>query len=185
MVDENQIIRSCQAGRLEDFTVLYDRYVRKIYDFIYYKTHHKETAEDLVSETFFRALDRIGTFDPGRGTFQAWLYQIARNQVIDHYRRQRPTADIEDAWDLGSGEDVARDTGMRLELEAVREAMRSLKPAEREIITLRLWQEMGYDEIAAALGKSEEAAKMAYSRAIRSLRGRVSLAALIVLISAL
>ena len=86
--DEFAIVQSCQKGSVEDFGRLYDLYIKKIYNFIYYKTHHQETAEDLVSIVFTKALKKINTFD-NSGTFSAWLYRIARNTVIDHYRTKK------------------------------------------------------------------------------------------------
>ena len=86
----------------DDFGKLYDQHVKKIYEFIYFKTHHKETAEDLTSVTFMKALSNIESFDEKKASFKTWLYRIARNTVIDHYRMKRETADLEDAWDLRS-----------------------------------------------------------------------------------
>jgi len=60
-----------QKENLENFSALYDKYVRKIFNFIYYKTHHKETAEDLTSRTFIKALANINSFDSGRESFPA------------------------------------------------------------------------------------------------------------------
>src|SRR6056297_2278284 len=86
---ESQAINNCQQGQLDSFNWLYERYIKKIYNFIYYKTMHQETAEDLTSQTFIKALNKINSFDSEQGTFQAWLYKIARNTVIDHYRTQK------------------------------------------------------------------------------------------------
>ena len=88
---EGEILREYQAGNLEHFGEIYDVYIKKIYNFIYYKTHHKETAEDLTSETFRKALSNIKSFDTHRA-FSSWLYRIAQNTVIDHYRTYRANA---------------------------------------------------------------------------------------------
>jgi len=106
MDNEKDIIVSCQQGDLEKFSWLYDKYIKKIYDFIYFKTTHKETAEDLTSQTFFKALEKIKTFNSDKGTFSAWLYQIARNTVIDHYRTMKKTVDIDDVWDMAEDQDI-------------------------------------------------------------------------------
>src|SRR3989339_340635 len=118
---EEAAIKKCQAGDPEQFGVLYDKYIKKIYDFIYYKTHHRETAEDLTSKTFMKALQNIGGFDLGRGTFQAWIYQIARHTVIDHYRTAKSDANIEDVWDLSGHDDLERDIDAKNKLEKVKE----------------------------------------------------------------
>lgn len=166
---EKEIIAACQAGATERFGELYDAYVKKIYNFIYYKTHHKETAEDLVSETFRKALSHITTFDNSR-SFSAWLYQIARNTVIDHYRTFHAVGNIDDVWDLAGTTDIERDADVKLRLDQISRYIKDLPAHQREIITLRLWESMSYKEIAEIVGKSENTCKMTFSRAIRDLR---------------
>jgi RNA polymerase sigma-70 factor, ECF subfamily len=174
--DETKIILACQEGRLEEFGRLYDAYIKKIYDFIYYKTTHKETAEDLTSATFMKALEKIKTFSSGKGTFQAWLYQIARHTVIDHYRTKKEAVDIADIWDLAGKEDIEQDLDVKAKLADVEKHLANLKSEQRDIIIMRVWQELSYREIAETLGKSEASCKMAYSRAITTLRQYITLA---------
>ncbi|MEK9181005.1 MAG: sigma factor [Patescibacteria group bacterium] len=76
---ESELIIACQKGELENFGQLYDQYIDKIYRFIYYRTRHKETAEDLTAQTFQKALEGVCGYNAGRGRFSSWLYQIARN----------------------------------------------------------------------------------------------------------
>lgn len=168
--NESEIILACKAGDSRRFSELYDQYIEKIYRFIYYKTHHKEIAEDITSVTFMKALERLDTFNPAKAQFSTWLYQIARNTVIDHYRSHKPTSAIEDAWDLEDKTDTIRDVDLGMTLESVQKYMKVLKPAQRDIIILRIWQELSYEEIAAIIGSTEAASKMQFSRAIRALR---------------
>lgn len=174
--NDNSIIIRCQKGDMEQFGLLYDKYIRKIYDFIYYKTHHKETAEDLTSKSFMKAVDKLNTFNIDKGTFQAWIYQIARNTVIDYYRIKKIDANIEDVWDLSSDEDLARDIDSREKLKSVKEYLTILKSEQRDIVIMRVWQGMSHQEIATILGKSEASVKMNYSRTIRTLREKMPLA---------
>ncbi len=167
---EIKIIQSCQAGDTAEFGKLYDKYIKKIYDFIYYKTHHKQTAEDLTSEAFFKALRSIERFKTDAGTFQAWLYQIARNTVIDHYRTHKSTNDIEDAWDIGTTEDYQRDIDNKQLLEEVQQYLHELTSEQRDIIVMRIWDELSYSEIAEALDKSEASCRVMFSRTINKLR---------------
>lgn len=183
MTDE-QLISACQRGDADSFGRLYDAYVRRIYDFVYYRTHHRETAEDLTSDVFLRAFAKIGDFDAAKGTFSAWLYRIARNRVIDHYRTAKPVDDIEDVWDLlRSGADVARDAEARERLRAVEGHLAALPAAQRDVVIMRAWDGLSYAEIAETLGKSESACKMSFSRAVAALRKHMPLAALILLLT--
>src|SRR6476619_3250009 len=115
-MDERAAIEASIKGDTARFADLYDAYVRAIYNFIYYKTHHMETAEDLTSETFFKALKNIHQFDTSR-SFRSWLYTIAHNTVRDHYRAARPTTDIEDVWDLAGEDNMVRDTETKMALK--------------------------------------------------------------------
>lgn len=181
--DENELVRRAQGGDAEAYGTIYDLYAPKLYRFIYYKVHHRETAQDLLSETFMKSLKAIGRFDPERGTVSSWLYSIARNAVIDHYRTVRPESDLEDAWGLDSGSDVARDAETALKLEAVRGHLAALSAMEREILTMRVWGEMSHAEIAAALGKTEDACKVAFSRAVAKLKKAMPLATFILFLT--
>ena len=168
---ESEIIARCQQGDLREFGRLYDEYVRKVYQFVYFKTHHRETAEDLTSVVFLKALENIQSFDPKKAPFKAWLFRIARNSVIDHYRAHKETVDLEDAWELKDKQDVARDVEMELTIQSVQKYMQKLKPDQREIVLLRVWGDHSFKEIATITGKSEAAAKMMFKRTLDTLRG--------------
>lgn len=167
--NEEDLIRAAQSGNNEAFGYLYDRHIRVIYDFVYYRTRHKETAEDLTSQTFFKALRSIQSVDPSK-PFISWLYKIAHNTVLDHYRTRKFTEDIDEVFDLSDGTDVVQSLDTVRETEKVQKYLASLSPVERDVVILRVWQEMPYKEIAAMIGKTEASCKMIYSRSIKKLR---------------
>lgn len=179
MTNELDLISQAQAGDSAAFGKLYDAYIKKIYDFVYYKTMHKETAEDLTSQSFLKAYKRLNTFKGDKGTFQAWMYQIARNTVIDHYRAQRPTTDIEDAWGLADKTDIAMDAVNKDLIEQVKQELNNFTAEQREIIILRVWQGLSYAEIAAITGKSENNCKVIFSRTLNKLRQSPNFAAVL------
>jgi RNA polymerase sigma-70 factor, ECF subfamily len=185
MNDDSVYVAECKKGDTQAFGILYDRYIEKIYRFIYYKTFVQETAEDLTSDVFKKAFEKIHSFNEVKGTFSAWIYRIARNAVIDYYRTQKRTVPIEDAFDLGEEDDTIKDHDTSLMMKRVREFMKALSPRQREIITLRLWEERSYKEIADLIGGSEDSAKMAFSRAMKELREKCGPLALILLLSLL
>ncbi len=174
---ELDLVRAAQGGNSSAFGSLYDAYIRKIYDFIYYKTLHRDTAEDIASEVFMKAWKNIARFE--NGSFAAWLYAIARNAVTDYYRRHKNLIDIEDCWDLTKDSDPIQELDDNLQIGAIREAMRELKSRDREIIMMRLWLDLPFKEIAERLGLQEGAVKMAFSRAITCLKSKVPLLTLI------
>jgi RNA polymerase sigma-70 factor (ECF subfamily) len=170
MKTDSELVAAFQAGQIEALGELYDRYVAKIYRFVYYKTQHKESAEDIISSVFFKVNKNLVSFDNESGTFQAWLYRIARNAIIDFYRSRKDERGIEDIWGLSDNKDVARDTDIRIALEKIDVYLSALSAEQREIIILRLWQGLSHGEIAELMGKSEASIKMSFSRSLRELR---------------
>ncbi len=182
--DEAALIRSCQAGNLADFDPLYTHYMKPIYGFIYRRTLDRQTAEDITSITFIKALEKIGSYRGDRGVFAAWLYSIARNAITDHFRTAHPHTDIEDAWDLSSDEDVAGKVRDRMSHAELRKALQKLKPAQREIVILRLWDGLSYKEIAQVTGKTEGNCKVIFSRTLDTLRAELPLLVFLALLLA-
>lgn len=179
-MNEKQALKQCQKGELDAFDILYDLYIDAIYRFIFYKTHHRETAEDLTSVTFMKALENLQKYKEESASFKTWLYQIARNTVIDHYRTSHPTGDIEDAWELRSDDDVEAQTDLTLKLETVKAELAKLSAEQREVVTLRVWGDHSFKEIAQITGKSEAACKMSFKRTVGKLGNQMTLLALFI-----
>lgn len=168
-MDELQIIKACQNGELTNFTQLYDSYHQTIYRFIYYRIHHRETAEDLTSTVFIKALENIGQFKPNKGTFSAWIYRIARNAIIDHVRATRGTDDITLAFDLSDNTNIPRDFDNREQLQKVWRYLKDLDAKQRDIVIMRIWDGLSHREIAETLSMTEASVKMAFSRTMSKL----------------
>lgn len=169
-ITESQIIEACQQGNLDEFGELYRRYVEKIYRFVYYRVNEKETAQDLTSQAFFKALKSIQRFQMSKGSFSSWLYQIARRTVIDHQRQARPTVALEQIAAQAANHDMAQTLDNQQNLAQVEKFLNQLTPAQKEIIIMRLWDELPYKEIAALTGKSEAGCKMLLARGLRKIR---------------
>lgn len=168
---EQELIDSCREGDADAFGLLYDAYAREIYKFVFYKTSHRETAEDIVSQVFTNAWKNLSGYR-GDG-FRAWLYGIARNAIMDHYRQLRPSDDIDDHQDLAAPSDPAAELDQKLAQAKAGELLSALTAEERDILIMRFWQEMEFREIASVLGKKEGAVKMKAYRALSSLRNRL------------
>lgn len=180
-MQESTLIDRAKEGDSQAFAKLYDAYVRQIYDFIYYKTHHKETAEDLTSDTFMRALERIGQFESGR-PLKPWLYRIAQNIVIDHYRKSSRETVVEDVWDIPDDGDALLDTETRDHVRELKGHLKNLSSVQRDILTLRLWQGLSYKEIALIVDKEEANCKVIYSRTLKSLQSEMAGAIMLLLL---
>lgn len=168
---EDELILACQSGDTQAFGELYDAYVRKLYDFVYYKTSRREIAEDLTSVVFTKALQNIHKYQKtDTGSFGGWLYSIARNTIIDHYRSVRPNDAIDDAFDLPHHARIEERTEAAIQIEKIQDYLKTLPSIQRDIILMRVWQELPYRTIAAAVGKTEDNCKVIYSRAMKELR---------------
>jgi len=166
------LVERAQGGDVEAFGELYDRYVDTVYRYLLFRVGSQALAEDLTSETFLRALRRIGSVSWQGRDLGAWLVTIARNLAADHfksgrYRLEVATADMRDA-------DRAEDGPEGAVLDAITHetllaAVRELGAEQQECIVLRFLQNMSVAETAAAMGKNEGAIKALQYRAVRSL----------------
>jgi RNA polymerase sigma-70 factor, ECF subfamily len=175
-------VKECQQGNLADFGVIYDLFIQRIYDYLYYRTRHKQVAEDLTSLTFTKALQNIKAYDEQKGEFSAWIYRIARNALIDHYRAHRSTSNIDEAWEVKTDSNLESDLDAQTKLEEVREYLDQLNPEHRELVVMRVWDNLSYNEIAAITGKTESSLKMSMSRILAKLRNEVVAAIALLLI---
>lgn len=170
------VVERAQNGDVNAFGELYDRYVDTVFKYIYFRVGSRPLAEDLTSETFLRALRRIGSVTWQGRDLGAWLVTIARNLIADHYKSGRyrleiATADMLDA----DSEDSAREgrpeaeVMERLTNATLLEAVKKLNPEQQECIVLRFLQGLSVTETAQAMGKNEGAIKALQYRAVRSL----------------
>lgn len=166
------LVERAQAGEADAFGRLYDQYSDTVYRYIYYRVGGKATAEDLTSETFLRALRRIGTFTWQGRDFGAWLVTIARNLVADHFKSSRfrlevTTGEMLDANEVErSPEDSVLES---LSNAALLDAVKRLNPQQQECVTLRFLQGLSVAETARVMGKNEGAIKTLQYRAVRTL----------------
>lgn len=168
---DHELWQSAKAGDRSAFGALYDQHVREIYAYVYRRVLHKETAEDLTSVVFTKALDKLSQFhDRGEGSFVAWLYTIARTTVIDDIRLRGRTIALKDDAELPERTASARRMEAAVDAHAVLAALETLSATQRDIVLLRLWDERTFRDVATIVGKSEASCKMHYARALKLLR---------------
>jgi RNA polymerase sigma-70 factor (ECF subfamily) len=168
------LVERAQSGDAEAFGLLYDRYVDQVYRYIAYRVASAAVAEDLTSETFLRALRRIGSFTWQGRDVGAWFTTIARNLVADHYKsgRYRLELTTEDVTDSGTAPTIEGPERAVLEgmtNKVLLEAVKKLNAEQQECIVLRFLQGMSVSETAQVMGKNDGAVKALQYRAIRTL----------------
>lgn len=164
---DGELVRAAQQDRAA-FGALYERYVDRIYSYLYYRTASAADAEDLTARVFVRALGRLDEFEERGLPFGAWLFTIAHNLVANYHRdrSRRPTAPLD-----GTTEPAAPSPFLAAEnAEAVQQAIATLPPERQHLILLKYGQGMSNADIGRALGKSEGAVKSLLRRTLAALR---------------
>lgn len=166
------LVELARTGDKDAFGLLYDHYHVSVYRFIYYRTRSTTLAEDLTSETFFRALRSMNNFRWQGRDFGAWLMTIARNLTTDHFKagRTRLETTTEDMGVHDSTTEGPEHAVMAsLTNEVLVEAMKELPPEQRDCLVMRFLQGLSISETAKALGRSDGAVKQLQLRGVRNL----------------
>ena len=164
------LVRQAQTGDSAAFAQLYDAYVERVYRYIYFRVSDVPTAEDLTSEVFLKAWQNLGRYQSADVPFLAWLYRIARNQVIDFYRSQKETTSLEDTVPV-SVDVRALDAQVSnvFELQALRDSLQLLTEEQQQVLILRFIAGLPTRNIAQMLGKQEGAVRALQMRGLQAL----------------
>lgn len=157
----------------------YDLYAEKLYRYVFLRVNSKETTQDLVSNVFLKTWDYIRKEKIPIKNYQAFLYRVAHNLLVDYYKEKSRAAVSLEELNYNPGV-LAQDSNLteishnKLEMEKVKKAMEKLKPEYREIISLRFVADLSIKEIAQVQEKSENAVSILIHRAIKELRQMLS-----------
>lgn len=173
--EQEMVVRAQEDPNM--FAPLYDQYFAKIYSYVYHRVHNTQLAEDLVSETFYKALANIDRFRWQERSFACWLYTIARNQIVDNYRKKTPLLMDDDAVKELVAPDKEDPEVKALQNSAAEEllaAIYTLSPDQQDALLLRFREGLRLKEIAEVLGKNEGAVKSLLFRGLKSLRRKLN-----------
>lgn len=153
---------------------LFERHQREIYRYFYYRIGDVHTAEDLTSEVFLRAIQALPDIRPEQISFQAWLFQIARNLSIDYYRKTKGRQDqiLEEQMNI-LNEHAEHTADLGLTGQKLRDALAELPENQRDVIIMRFVAGMPVREVAEVLQKSEDAIKSLQRRGLQALRDKL------------
>ena len=166
------LVELARGGDAEAFGQLFDHYHASVYRFVYYRVGSVAVAEDLTSETFFRALRSIGSFRWQGKDFGAWLTTIARNLTTDHFKAGRTRLEHStDNMTPHEGSTEGPETAVLASVanEALLGALKQLPPEQQECLVMRFLQGLSIAETAKVLGRSDGAVKQLQLRAVRNL----------------
>jgi len=174
-LDDSELISLIKKGELEVFGILYERYLSLIYRYIRCRVSEDHSAEDLTEVIFLKAFEALDRYQERGWPFSAFLYQIARNQLADHYRSQPNEVSLDEAQDLESTDaDMDERVMVDEKVRVLQEALEELPEDYQEVIRLRLLLDLTTTEVAVHLNRSEGAIRILLHRAITALRKQVS-----------
>ncbi|MBL8134410.1 MAG: sigma-70 family RNA polymerase sigma factor [Anaerolineae bacterium] len=172
-LSDSELVVLARGGDKEAFGVLYERYLNKIYNYVYYRTGNHHDAEDVTARVFFRAMSHIEQYTERGVPFQAWLYRIAHNLVANWHRdRGRRKVIPLDEYIAASLRTDAPDKKAEEdeELDALRAAMRALPEERQQLLVLKFVERLSNAEIGEIMDRTEGAVKSLYHRTLLALR---------------
>lgn len=171
--EEIQLLFAAQHGDTESFGKLYETYAPAVFRFLFAHLSERMEAEDLTGEVFLRAWRSLASYQAQGLPFSAYLFRIARNALIDQYRRNRHSlqdVSLEDDLSADPQSDPSDVTLAVLERKEIRAKMEALREEYRTVLVLRFLSDLSPEETAASMGKSPGAIRVLQHRALAALR---------------
>ena len=173
-----EAVGRAQKGDAAAFAVLYEDYYDRIFRYVSFKTGNSLEAEDITAEVFVKMLESISSFKWQGYQFSSWLFRIAHNLIVDHFRKRgrRHIVALDDAPAAATeyDPDLDRKLDVDMSMAPVQEAMKDLTDLQREVISLRFAAGLSVAETARAVGKKDNAVKALQHAGIKKLRGILS-----------
>ncbi len=164
--ESNKLLTEAKNGNLEALDKIFRSVYVKVYHYLYYRVRNKDDAEDLTSEVMIKMVKALKN---QHGNFIAWIYRIARNTLIDYYRKEETKEEIS-YENLSQEIPVEEEPKEILRIDRLKEAITHLTKEQADVITLKFIQEYDNSEIARIMGKSVGAIKVLQYRALKALR---------------
>ena len=171
--DDDAALTNAAQGDIEAFGVLYERYVGRIYNYIYYRTGNIADAEDLTARVFYRAMRHIGGYRDRGLPLSAWLYRIAHNVLANWHRDNSRCKEVpldETVAGKVDGQHPEAELVQTEEREQLLRIIRCLPPDRQQLLILKFVEHMSNSEVGQIMGRTEGAIKSLYHRTLLSLR---------------
>lgn len=164
------VLESCQKGDRAAFARIYDAYSERLYKFIYLRVGHKEVAEDILADSFVKAWVKIAQIHSAKA-FPAWIFQIAKNNIIDYYRVRKGTIAIEEVEQvLEDAADPIDETNLAIDQQRILKELKKLPKDQQQVIRYKFFEDLSNAEIALIMNKTEGAVRVIQHRAIAKLQ---------------
>ncbi|MBI4359615.1 MAG: RNA polymerase sigma factor [Candidatus Jacksonbacteria bacterium] len=165
------MVLKTKTGDAESYGKIYDRYFEDIYTYVYFRTSHQETAEDIAAEAFFRVWEYIKGGKRVKNA-RAFLYETARNLTADYHRKKKPVSLEQEMKETipSSEENPYEITASRDERRLLYNALSKMREEYKEAVTLRYIHGLSYKEMADVLGKHRGAVRILVFRGLKELK---------------
>ena len=168
--NESVLVKKSKEGDRDAFGELYMKYLDPIYRYIFFRVNqNREEAEDLAEIVFFKAWEHIKRYHANGKTIKPWLYTIAHNTIIDHWRRNRRYTRLDPSIEDPNG-DFERALSNRGDNEKLFEAVNKLTDGQKQVIILKFIEGLSNKELETILNKRPDAVRALQSRALKQLR---------------
>lgn len=167
------LVGKVQKGDVNAFGEIYDLLLDRVYRFIYFRTGHKEDAEDLTETVFMKIWKSISSYEDKGLPFEAWVFRIARNIVIDHYRTKKQNVTLDENLEntLPDNKETPEDLlHSKMLKEIIFNKIKLLPEAYKEIIILKFIEDKDNKEISDILEKPIDQIRVLQSRALKALK---------------
>lgn len=171
--DEEAALNRAIQGDQEAFGLIYERYVDRIYNYVYFRTGNHHDAEDLTARVFFRAIRSIGSYQNRGLPISAWLYRIAHNLVANWHRdrSRRPEVQLDERLMMHHAPEHPESALLQVEEhEQLLKIIMKLPPDRQQLLILKFVDHLSNAEIGQIMGRTEGAIKSLYHRTLLSLR---------------
>lgn len=166
------LVDRAKLGDTDAFGGLYDRFQPEIARYLSHRTGDAEVAQDLAQQVFLKAWQAIPRYEHRGAPFRAWLYRMAHNQMVDHFRARRPTTDLENVEIVEEPEAESFVLAQEMS-EHLQAALQRLSEDHRQVLVLRFLMEKSAREISAIMGRKEVTVRGLQMRALNALRREI------------
>jgi len=169
--DESKLISLSKQGDPEALASLYACYVERITRYVYSRVTDHQLAEDITSRIFLKMLEKLDTYQVGQSPVIAWLYRMAHNAVIDHYRMKRTFVSLEDLHqaEVRQEDGIEEKLELQIKSQQLRAALQVLTEEQQSVLILKFIDGLSTQEIAQRLGKRQGAVRGLQMRALQKL----------------
>lgn len=173
----DKYIKEFSAWEMSNFWIIYDSYIKKIYDYFYYRLLDNEISEDLTSEIFMKIFMKDNNFSwTSEQEFSNWIYRIAHNKLIDYYRKDKHDIQLEDIekepW---FEENIADKIDNSTKIEEILDYLNGIDQDKKDILIMRVWDDLSYKEIAQITWKTVDNCKKVVSRLMMQIEANMIL----------